>query len=96
MGVGSRQIQHGGYLTNTQGNCSTEPLTILESVFLKSLRISLKLPRDLGLQPRDKAAMLGGKYKRIFFLKNLHENRVLFPEEKNAFVLDHQHGRRQT
>ena len=26
--------------------------------------------------------------------QNLHENRVQFPEERNAFVLDHQHGRR--
>ena len=29
-----------------------------------------------------------------FFLKNLRENRVKFPEERNAFVLDIQHGRR--
>ena len=29
-----------------------------------------------------------------FFLKNLHENRVKFPEERNAFVLDHQHPSR--
>ena len=47
----------------------------------------------LGLQPRDKAAMLGVKTKETFW-KNLHENRVLFPGERNAFVLDHQHGHR--
>ena len=47
----------------------------------------------LGLQPRDKAAMLVVKTKEIFLL-NLHQNRVHFPEERNAFVLDHQHGRR--
>ena len=35
----------------------------------------------------------GSKQKKLFS-KNLHENRVLFPEERNAFVLDHQHGRR--
>ena len=35
----------------------------------------------------------GSKQKNIS-LKNLHENRVQFPEESNAFVLDHQHGRR--
>ena len=29
-----------------------------------------------------------------FFLKNLHENRVKLPEERNAFVLDLQYGRR--
>ena len=28
-----------------------------------------------------------------FFPKNLHENRVKFPEERNAFVLDYQHDR---
>ena len=28
------------------------------------------------------------------FSKNLPENRVKFPEERNDFVLDHQHGRR--
>ena len=27
----------------------------------------------------------------IIFWKNLHDNRVKFPEEKDAFVLDHQH-----
>ena len=35
----------------------------------------------------------GSKEKNISS-KNLHENRVSFPEERNAFVLDHQHGRR--
>ena len=45
----------------------------------------------LGLQPRDKAAMLVVKTKEIFLL-NLHQNRVRFPAERNAFVLDHQHG----
>ena len=47
----------------------------------------------LGLQPRDKAAMLVVNTKEIFLL-NLHQNRVYFPAERNAFVLDHQHGRR--
>ena len=47
----------------------------------------------LGLQPRDKAAMLVVNTKEIFVL-NLHQNRVHFPAERNAFVLDHQHGRR--
>ena len=47
----------------------------------------------LGLQPRDKAAMLVVNAKEIFLL-NLHQNRVHFPVERNAFVLDHQHGRR--
>ena len=37
--------------------------------------------------------MLGVKTKE-YFSKNLHENRVQFPEERNAFVLDHQNGRR--
>ena len=47
----------------------------------------------LGLQPRDKAAMLVVNTKEIFLL-SLHQNRVHFPAERNAFVLDHQHGRR--
>ena len=47
----------------------------------------------LGLQPRDKAAMLVVNTKEIFLI-NLHQNRVQFPVERNAFVLDHQHGRR--
>ena len=29
-----------------------------------------------------------------FFPNNLHENGGQFAEERNAFVLDHQHGRR--
>ena len=32
--------------------------------------------------------------KKEFFTKNLHESRVKFQEETNAFVLDHHHGRR--
>ena len=47
----------------------------------------------LGLKPRDKAAMLVVNTKEIFLL-NLHQNRVHFPAERNAFVLDHQHGHR--
>ena len=47
----------------------------------------------LGLQPRDKAAMLVVNTKEIF-LQNLHQNRVHFPAERNSFVFDHQHGRR--
>ena len=37
--------------------------------------------------------MLVVKTKEIFLL-NLHQNKVHFPAERNAFVLDHQHGRR--
>ena len=37
--------------------------------------------------------MLVVNTKEIFLL-NLHQNRVHFPAEGNAFVLDHQHGRR--
>ena len=37
--------------------------------------------------------MLVVKTKEIFLL-NLHQNRVHFPVERNAFVLNHQHGRR--
>ena len=47
----------------------------------------------LGLQPRDKAAMLVVNTKEIFG-QNLHQNRVHFPAERKAFVFDHQHGRR--
>ena len=35
-----------------------------------------------------------GSIQQKFCSKNLHENGVQFPEERNAFVLDHQHGRR--
>ena len=47
----------------------------------------------LGLQPRDKAAMLVVNTKEIL-LPNLHQNRVHFPAERDPFVLDYQHGRR--
>ena len=46
----------------------------------------------LGLQPRDKAAMLG-QYNRIVFSNDLNENGGYFPEKRHAFVLDPQHGR---
>ena len=49
--------------------------------------------RILGLQPRDKAAMLVVNTKETFLL-NVHQNRVYFPAERNAFVLDPQRGRR--
>ena len=47
----------------------------------------------LGLQPRDQAAMLVVNTKE-FLGQNLHQNRVHFPAERNAFVFDHQHGHR--
>ena len=37
--------------------------------------------------------MLVVNTKEIFG-QNLHQNRVHFPAERNAFVFDHQHGRR--
>ena len=40
----------------------------------------------LGLQPRDKAAMLVDK-TIIFFSQNLHDKRVKFPAEENALFL---------
>ena len=43
----------------------------------------------LGLQPRDMAATLVVKTIKIIS-KNLHENGVYFPGERDAFVLDHQ------
>ena len=49
--------------------------------------------RILGLQPRDKEAKLVVNTKEIFLL-NLHQSRVHFPAERNALVLDSQHGRR--
>ena len=55
--------------------------------------IGVTLTDILGLQPRDKVAMLVVNTKETFLL-NLHQNRVHFPAERNAFVLDHQHGRR--
>ena len=55
--------------------------------------ILIRRIRILGLQPRDKAAILVVNTKEIFLL-NLHQNEVHFPAERNAFVLDHQHGRR--
>ena len=58
----------------------------LHSPPLKNLQI-------LGLQLRDKAAMLVVNTKETFLL-NLHQNRVHLPAEGNAFVLDPQHGHR--
>ena len=34
-----------------------------------------------------------GSIQKNFFSKNVHENGVYFPEERNAFVHDYQHGR---
>ena len=47
----------------------------------------------MGLQPRDKVAMLVVNTKETFLL-SLRQNRVHFPAERNALVLDPQHGRR--
>ena len=62
----------------------------LENCYKIVIRAMLRI---LGLQPRDKAAMLVVNTKEIFLL-NLHQNGVHFPAERDAFVLDHQHGRR--
>ena len=58
-----------------------------------SIKLSPGKSAILGLQPRDKAAMLVVNTKETFLL-NLHQNRVHFPAERNAFVLDPQHGHR--
>ena len=55
-------------------------------------RTSEKCGTILSLQPHDKVAMLVAN-TITFFSKNLHEIGVQFPQERNAFVLDHQHGR---
>ena len=76
-----------GTVVNIDVNKSNAvPVNLFSKIFLSYLAI-------LGLQPRDKAAMLVVITKEIFLL-NLHQNRVHFPVERNAFVLDHQHGRR--
>ena len=41
----------------------------------------------LGLQPRDKAAMLGDKTIKKNCSKNLHNKRVQFPLEENTLFL---------
>ena len=43
----------------------------------------------LGLQARDKAAIL-----MFNTINTLHKSGVKMPEERNAFILDSQHGRR--
>ena len=71
-------------------------LSVLERCLcqVKIELLQFGLPQSiLGLQPRDKAAMLVVNTKEIVLL-NLHQNRAHFPAERNAFVLDHQHGRR--
>ena len=47
----------------------------------------------LGLQPRDKAAMLV-VYNRIFS-RTIYMKIEFSSQERNAFVLDHQHGGRE-
>ena len=59
----------------------------------KENKILLYAVSILGLQPRDKAAMLVVNTKETFPL-NLRQNRVHLPAERIAFVLDRQHGRR--
>ena len=61
--------------------------------FDEILKLIKEKLRILGLQPRDRAAMLVVNIKEIFW-QNLHQNRVHFPAERNAFVFDPQHGRR--
>ena len=68
-------------------------LLTTENLVLRDVKITFQQDFILGLQPRDKAAMLVINTKEIF-LQNLHQNRVHFPAERTAFVLDHQHGRR--
>ena len=79
--------------------CLLQPSTrVISTEFQFNPRKALLFVRPgfvaiLGLQPRDKAAMLVVNTKEIFLL-NLHQNRVHFPAERNAFVLDPQHDRR--
>ena len=63
------------------------PNTPFSSVFKKRTNSVVLVCNHVTRRP-----CWGSKQKNIFS-KNLHENRVWFPEERNAFVLDHQHGR---
>ena len=89
----NKKFFHCGVFRVENGCSSTLSLLAL-SFILTNIYITEYFPMFiLGLQPRDKAAMLVVNTKEIFLL-NLHQNRVHFPAERNAFVLDHQHGRR--
>ena len=58
---------------------------------LQSSQRKLKTMCILGLQPRTRRPSWWS-IQQNFFSKNVHENKVQFPEDRNAFVLDHQHG----
>ena len=84
----------GDYIASLYGTHQWQLGLIIGQVSLNNLGFFLFGSQYiLGLRPRDKAAMLVVDTKEIFLL-NLHQNRVHFPAERNAFVLDHQHGRR--
>ena len=61
---------------------------ILKPKFPSSLRSEFLICNHLTRRP------CWGSIKYTFFSKNLHENIVQFPEERNASFLNHLHGRR--
>ena len=91
-------MRKGGFAPSPVRNlnetrCIQDPIYSESTYILGPVFVFTGISSILGLQPRDKAAMLVVKTKETFLL-NLHQNRVHFPAERNAFVLDHQHGRR--
>ena len=80
------------FLLQNKDRLAAEKVRKVKVHFSLWLPLHFALVTILGLQPRDRAAMLVVK-KKEFFLLNLHQNRFHFPAERNAFVLDHQHGR---
>ena len=79
-------------MSSFSSNFQTLILHLLPLYFLYELLISLRRILDgiLGLQPRNKVTMLVVVNTIKLFSNNLHETGVLFPEERTAFVLDHQ------
>jgi len=67
-------------------------------LWLPSLILSLRVigvSRNSWFATTWQGGHVGGQYSRIFSRRNLHENRVQFPEKSNVFVLDHKHDRRE-
>ena len=71
-----------------------EPTTSSTHIWRRSLLSSLRHPWSPVLVCNQVTRRQCWMSKKEFFTKNLHENRVKFQEETNAFVLDHHHGRR--
>ena len=70
------------------------PRKVSEIVIYNSMRIVYRIYYSWFCNHVVRQPFWASIQQNFFLTKDLHETGVQFPEERNVFILDHQHGRR--